>query len=190
MVRPERLFALRAHPFGAALRAFSAEAALCSRQTPLVLRFAPDRRRAARVDVQLGRRRPSCRTPLSIVGSSNLKRRILDTRKGFSYTKYNGAPGEIASGPSAPRPPLRSGSPVATLPVTKSPAAICRTRLFVRREFELTSRMSGAHKGFSGKNYNGAPGEIRTPDLLVRSQALYPTELRARVRHQHQQLTS
>ena len=25
----------------------------------------------------------------------------------------------------------------------------------------------------------GAPGEIRTPDLLVRSQALYPTELRA-----------
>ena len=27
----------------------------------------------------------------------------------------------------------------------------------------------------------GAPGEIRTPDLVVRSHALYPTELRARV---------
>jgi hypothetical protein len=27
----------------------------------------------------------------------------------------------------------------------------------------------------------GAPGEIRTPDLLVRSQALYPTELRAQL---------
>ena len=27
---------------------------------------------------------------------------------------------------------------------------------------------------------NGAPGEIRTPDLMVRSHALYPTELRAR----------
>src|SRR3990167_2593175 len=26
---------------------------------------------------------------------------------------------------------------------------------------------------------NGAPGEIRTPDHLVRSQVLYPTELRA-----------
>ena len=26
----------------------------------------------------------------------------------------------------------------------------------------------------------GAPGEIRTPDRLVRSQVLYPTELRAR----------
>ena len=25
----------------------------------------------------------------------------------------------------------------------------------------------------------GAPGEIRTPDLLIRSQPLYPTELRA-----------
>ena len=28
--------------------------------------------------------------------------------------------------------------------------------------------------------YNGAPEEIRTPDPLVRSQVLYPTELRAR----------
>jgi hypothetical protein len=27
---------------------------------------------------------------------------------------------------------------------------------------------------------NGAPGEVRTPDLLVRSQTLYPAELRAR----------
>jgi hypothetical protein len=27
---------------------------------------------------------------------------------------------------------------------------------------------------------NGAPGGTRTPDLLVRSQTLYPTELRAR----------
>jgi hypothetical protein len=31
MVRPDGLFALRAHPFGAALWAFSAAAALCSR---------------------------------------------------------------------------------------------------------------------------------------------------------------
>jgi hypothetical protein len=29
------------------------------------------------------------------------------------------------------------------------------------------------------KMENGAPGEIRTPDLLVRSQTLYPAELRA-----------
>jgi hypothetical protein len=28
---------------------------------------------------------------------------------------------------------------------------------------------------------NGAPGEIRTPDPLVRSQMLYPAELRARI---------
>jgi hypothetical protein len=28
--------------------------------------------------------------------------------------------------------------------------------------------------------FDGAPGEIRTPDLMVRSHALYPTELRAR----------
>ena len=30
---------------------------------------------------------------------------------------------------------------------------------------------------------SGAPGETRTPDLLVRSQPLYPTELRARYGH-------
>jgi hypothetical protein len=29
---------------------------------------------------------------------------------------------------------------------------------------------------------NGAPGEIRTPDLTVRSRSLYPTELRAQLR--------
>jgi hypothetical protein len=29
-------------------------------------------------------------------------------------------------------------------------------------------------------SYCGAPGQIRTADLLVRSQTLYPTELRAR----------
>ena len=29
------------------------------------------------------------------------------------------------------------------------------------------------------KMKDGAPGEIRTPDLLVRSQTLYPAELRA-----------
>src|SRR5262249_3063260 len=28
---------------------------------------------------------------------------------------------------------------------------------------------------------NGAPGRIRTSDLLIRSQSLYPTELRARI---------
>jgi hypothetical protein len=37
---------------------------------------------------------------------------------------------------------------------------------------------------------NGAPGEIRTPDLLIRSQSLYPAELRAHTcgfeRNQHQ----
>ena len=39
------------------------------------------------------------------------------------------------------------------------------------------------HKKTAGQGLlfrcNGAPGEIRTPDRLVRSQVLYPTELRA-----------
>jgi hypothetical protein len=35
------------------------------------------------------------------------------------------------------------------------------------------------------KELSGAPGEIRTPDLMVRSHALYPTELRARAVKAH-----
>ena len=34
-------------------------------------------------------------------------------------------------------------------------------------------------KPFAGFLVNGTPGEIRTPDRLVRSQVLYPAELRA-----------
>jgi hypothetical protein len=37
----------------------------------------------------------------------------------------------------------------------------------------------GAETG--GEERNGAPGAIRTPDLLVRSQLLYPAELRAHI---------
>ncbi len=37
---------------------------------------------------------------------------------------------------------------------------------------------SGLHKTAENVKY-GAPGEIRTPDLTVRSRSLYPTELRA-----------
>ncbi len=32
----------------------------------------------------------------------------------------------------------------------------------------------------SRRDFHGAPGEARTPDLLIRSQPLYPAELRAR----------
>ena len=36
-------------------------------------------------------------------------------------------------------------------------------------------------EGFmAGQNINGAPGEIRTPDLMLRRHSLYPAELRAR----------
>ena len=42
---------------------------------------------------------------------------------------------------------------------------------------ELISQM--ASKLFDLFGVTGAPGEIRTPDLLIRSQSLYPAELRA-----------
>jgi hypothetical protein len=40
--------------------------------------------------------------------------------------------------------------------------------------------LAGLSDGKNAEKIIGAPGEIRTPDLLVRSQTLYPTELRAR----------
>jgi hypothetical protein len=53
-----------------------------------------------------------------------------------------------------------------------------------RREFsshpgEASETKKGPLRGTLFR-FTGAPGEIRTPDLLVRSQTLYPTELRAR----------
>ncbi len=43
------------------------------------------------------------------------------------------------------------------------------------------SRESRKYKTLESTDNYGAPGEIRTPDLVVRSHALYPTELRARI---------
>src|SRR5687767_10187645 len=40
------------------------------------------------------------------------------------------------------------------------------------------------HKRWRGFGYHSAPGEIRTPDLLIRSQTLYPAELRAQKRNE------
>jgi hypothetical protein len=42
-----------------------------------------------------------------------------------------------------------------------------------------------AAKSFIFLEFNGAPGEIRTPDLLIRSQSLYPAELRAHMSGLH-----
>src|SRR5216684_2575790 len=45
-----------------------------------------------------------------------------------------------------------------------------------------TGFLTDSGKGFVFYEENGAPGETRTPDPLVRSQMLYPAELRALIR--------
>ena len=45
------------------------------------------------------------------------------------------------------------------------------------REEKFTQKKMGI--ALFGRDFYGAPGEIRTPDPLVRSQILYPAELRA-----------
>src|SRR5487761_1304820 len=47
--------------------------------------------------------------------------------------------------------------------------------IWLRNAFAAPARNEGS------SIFDGAPREIRTPDLLVRSQTLYPTELGARL---------
>ena len=44
---------------------------------------------------------------------------------------------------------------------------------------EIAAELGVRQKSLKQKGNAGAPGEIRTPDLLLRRQSLYPTELRA-----------
>ena len=64
--------------------------------------------------------------------------------------------------PGLPRPPVRVERPIELAPLRQPPCCRSRSAAYRRRICI------------------GAPGEIRTPDHLVRSQVLYPTELRAR----------
>ncbi len=56
----------------------------------------------------------------------------------------------------------------------------CRTTFFILSGVQIDSKQANKKKPPKGWYFFiGAPGEIRTPDQLVRSQLLYPTELRA-----------
>ncbi len=67
-------------------------------------------------------------------------------------------------------------------PTSPLRGAVVELGLFVCREFEFNAT-GNSNRRVTLKSRNcGAPGEIRTPDLLVRSQALYPTELRAQAK--------
>ena len=58
-------------------------------------------------------------------------------------------------------------------------AALRRFLNALSSPFGRKQKNNGHHK--SGIRYFGAPEGTRTPDLLIRSQALYPAELRAHV---------
>ncbi len=70
--------------------------------------------------------------------------------------KVGGAPGEITRR-CAPRP---FG---VALRAIKRPAAVCRTRLVVCREFELTPLVTGARKGFLGLSRLVRPERFELP---------------------------
>src|ERR1700743_2556248 len=131
--------------------------------------------RRLRSGVQLGLR-PSCRTRFVVCREFEFKAPRSNWLLAVLNAKNGGAPGEIASALRASslrnHRRLRSGVQLGLRPS-------CRTRFVVCRELGFKApRCSWLLAVLNAKN-GGAPGEIRTPDLLVRSQALYPTELRA-----------
>jgi hypothetical protein len=84
-------------------------------------------------------------------------------------------------GPCGPRPP----GPRRSRDAFQPGATGLSNRLLLCREFE--SALKCQLKKGPEKQVPcliGAPGEIRTPDRLVRSQVLYPAELRARMEQQ------
>src|SRR5271157_3384499 len=54
------------------------------------------------------------------------------------------------------------------------------TKLGTVRKVRKSAGSQSSRNLLTGKKNSGAPGEIRTPDLLLRRQSLYPAELRAR----------
>ena len=55
--------------------------------------------------------------------------------------------------------------------------------LWISTEQKMQTQKNRNMCGFFNIDQVGALREIRTPDPLVRSQVLYPTELRARIAH-------
>ena len=52
-------------------------------------------------------------------------------------------------------------------------------RMYPGAEIVPALKTKQAPQSFAGPVFSGAPGEIRTPGLLIRSQTLYPAELQA-----------
>ena len=59
------------------------------------------------------------------------------------------------------------------------PAIWSNSWRFAPESYLAPGETSIKNPAFAGLFMDGAPGEIRTPDRLVRSQVLYPTELQA-----------
>ncbi len=86
------------------------------------------------------------------------------------------------SGLAAPRPPLRSGPPPLRGGVQPGEDAGLSNSACCLPGVRITTSSNRNRRRVLRHGKHGAPGEIRTPGLLVRSQALYPTELRAQRR--------
>ena len=97
----------------------------------------------------------------------------------------NGAPGEIVRGQTPAHPSPRGSGPSApkradVQPPRKTASVVELPCSFVGSSNRVDLNEPARRAVLEPRLGNGAPGEIRTPDPLVRSQVLYPTELQAR----------
>ena len=55
-------------------------------------------------------------------------------------------------------------------------------QIYIQKIKRKPQKNKNPAKPYAMRDSCGAPGGIRTPDLLVRSQALYPAELQAHIK--------
>ncbi len=122
-------------------------------------------------------RTPSPSVVCSLILSGSRKTKNLPKPKGFVRFLY-GDPGEIASGTPCPCPSGSLRSRKSSLLLLFSNSLTFRWVFLLRSPRITKTKNPPPPSGECGFLY-GDPGEIRTPDQLVRSQLLYPTELRS-----------
>ena len=108
---------------------------------------------------------------------------VLARPKGLGFAHHERKPDAVRGLPISPVPPVRpADSPPARGPARGlSERKTCRRHVFftLGSEVRVPSLNKKTGSSLLRTSCFGAPEGTRTPDLLIRSQTLYPAELRA-----------
>ena len=131
-----------------------------------------------RCSIRLSYRRRQRRQSASLVGAEGFEPPTFASQTQRS-TRLSYTPQRTFKHFKSSKPSNVTGDSALSQSVSKH--TLIPNHLLSRRRRILAARRENktGRKHPVSPNKNGAPGEIRTPDHLVRSQVLYPTELRA-----------